>query len=175
MFATLHDAHAAVQLLAARLGPRAKSIQHRATEAVTALVLLVMLTGSAWVFILLLPLDERSDLLGLPIAPARFLWSAALLIAVCLTAAGRVAQTMSVALRGQRGRGRVSNEAIGGIGVLALLILLGLGLRIGIALVLVGAVGLAVLISPDAALIRLGDIVSTRFFATNLACCRYSC
>jgi TRAP-type C4-dicarboxylate transport system permease small subunit len=88
VFATLHDAHAAVQLLAARLGPRAKSIQHRATEAVTALVLLVMLTGSAWVFILLLPLDERSDLLGLPIAPARFLWSAALLIAVCLTAAG---------------------------------------------------------------------------------------
>ncbi len=52
----------------------------------------------------------------------------------------------------------MSNEAIGGIGVLALLILLGLGLRIGIALVLVGAVGLAVLISPDAALIRLGDI-----------------
>ena len=45
----------------------------------------------------------------------------------------------------------MSNETTGGLGVLALLILLGLGVRIGIALVMVGVVGLAVLISPGAA------------------------
>ena len=93
----------AVQLLAARLGPRAKAIQHRATEAVTALVLLVMLAGSAWVLVLLLPLDERSDLLDLPIAPARFLWSAALLCSGLPDRRWRLAQTVNVAPPQQTG------------------------------------------------------------------------
>ena len=78
--ATLQGSHAAVHLLAARLGPRLKRVQHRLSEAVTACVLLTMLAGSATVFALLLPLDERSDLLGLPIAPARCVWCVALLV-----------------------------------------------------------------------------------------------
>jgi C4-dicarboxylate transporter, DctM subunit len=52
----------------------------------------------------------------------------------------------------------MSPELIGGLGVLALLILLTLGVRIGIALALVGLAGLAVLISPEAALIKSGVV-----------------
>ncbi len=78
--ATLHGTHAAVHLLAARLNPRLKRLQHRLSEAVTVCVLLAMLAGSAYVFVLLLPLDERSDLLGLPIAPARCVWCVALIV-----------------------------------------------------------------------------------------------
>ncbi len=52
----------------------------------------------------------------------------------------------------------MSDEATGGVGVLVLLLLLGLGVRIGVALTVVGFAGIAILISPEAALIRLGDI-----------------
>ncbi len=87
VYATLYDAHAAVHLLSARLGPRARMVQQRATEAAAAIVLLIMFLGSAFVFVLLLELNERSDLLGLPIAPARLIWLAGLLISAALTAA----------------------------------------------------------------------------------------
>ncbi|HWA23774.1 MAG TPA: TRAP transporter large permease [Caulobacterales bacterium] len=49
-------------------------------------------------------------------------------------------------------------ELIGGLGVIALLVLLMAGVRIGMALGVVGMVGLAVLISPEAALIKAGVI-----------------
>ena len=52
----------------------------------------------------------------------------------------------------------MSDQAVGGLGVIALLVLLGLGVRIGVALVLVGLGGIAVLIAPEAAVIRLGDV-----------------
>ena len=49
-------------------------------------------------------------------------------------------------------------EWIGAAGVLALLLCLGLGIRIGVALTLVGLAGLAILITPEAALIKSGLI-----------------
>lgn len=49
-------------------------------------------------------------------------------------------------------------EWIGLIGIVALLALLALGVRIGAALALVGAVGLAVLITPEAAVVKSGLI-----------------
>ncbi len=49
-------------------------------------------------------------------------------------------------------------ELIGAIGVVALLGLLTLGVRIGVALALVGLAGMALLISPEAALIKSGAI-----------------
>ena len=52
----------------------------------------------------------------------------------------------------------MSPELIGLIGLAALFIALAQGMPIGVALGLVGIVGLAVLISPEAALIRSGDI-----------------
>ena len=52
----------------------------------------------------------------------------------------------------------MSPEWVGAIGVLALLGLLAAGVRIGVALALTGFVGLAVLISPEAALIKSGVI-----------------
>jgi C4-dicarboxylate transporter DctM subunit len=48
----------------------------------------------------------------------------------------------------------MSTEAVGGLGVAVLLALLALGVPIGTALTSVGAVGLAVLLSPEAALIK---------------------
>jgi tripartite ATP-independent transporter DctM subunit len=50
------------------------------------------------------------------------------------------------------------SEWIGVIGVLALLGLLALGVRIGVALALTGMIGLAVLLSPEAALVKAGLI-----------------
>lgn len=52
----------------------------------------------------------------------------------------------------------MSPEAIGLMGVVALLVLLLIGVRIGVALGMVGFVGLAALISPEAALIKAGVI-----------------
>lgn len=52
----------------------------------------------------------------------------------------------------------MSSEAIGGLGVVALLVLLTLGVRIGVALGLVGMIGLAILLSPEAAVIKAGVI-----------------
>ena len=49
-------------------------------------------------------------------------------------------------------------EIVGVIGLIGLLALLALGLPIGIALILVAVIGLSVLISPEAALIKLGVI-----------------
>ncbi len=52
----------------------------------------------------------------------------------------------------------MSDEMLGVGGIVGLLVLLALGVRIGIALALVGIVGLALLITPEAAMIRAGDI-----------------
>ncbi len=52
----------------------------------------------------------------------------------------------------------IAPELIGLIGIIALLVLLGLGLPIGIALCAVGAVGLSLLLSPEAAVIKAGVI-----------------
>jgi TRAP-type mannitol/chloroaromatic compound transport system permease large subunit len=48
------------------------------------------------------------------------------------------------------------SEAIGGLGVLALLILLTLGVPIGASLGMVGLAGLMILLSPEAAVIKAG-------------------
>ena len=52
----------------------------------------------------------------------------------------------------------MSPEALGVVGVIVLLLLLALGAPIGAALALVGACGLALLISPEAALVKSGVI-----------------
>lgn len=50
------------------------------------------------------------------------------------------------------------SEAIGGLGVLALLVLLTLGVPIGVSLGLVGLAGLMILLSPEAAVIKAGVV-----------------
>src|SRR5579875_344558 len=52
----------------------------------------------------------------------------------------------------------MSPEWVGIIGVAVLLALLTIGVRIGVALALVGLIGLAILISPEAALVKSGVI-----------------
>jgi tripartite ATP-independent transporter DctM subunit len=52
----------------------------------------------------------------------------------------------------------VAPEAVGGIGILALLGALALGVPIGVGLALVALVGLALLLSPEAALIKAGVV-----------------
>ncbi len=57
-------------------------------------------------------------------------------------------------------------ELIGSVGVMALLVLLMAGVRIGVALGVIGVVGLSVLITPEAALIKAGVIafdMATRY------------
>ncbi|MEI5686345.1 MULTISPECIES: TRAP transporter large permease [Sphingomonas] len=52
----------------------------------------------------------------------------------------------------------IASEWIGGGGILVLLALLALGIPIGVGLALVGGVGLTLLLSPEAALIKVGVI-----------------
>lgn len=52
----------------------------------------------------------------------------------------------------------IAPEAVGGIGILALLGALALGVPIGVGLALVALVGLALLLSPEAALIKAGVV-----------------
>src|SRR5687767_2803674 len=56
-------------------------------------------------------------------------------------------------------RCRMTPELIGFAGIAALLLLLTLGVPIGVSLALPGVVGLAVMLSPEAALVKAGVIV----------------
>jgi TRAP-type C4-dicarboxylate transport system permease small subunit len=89
--ASLHGSHAAVHLLVTRVGPRMKLLLHRFSDLLTVALLIAVLTGSLWVLIELMHLDERSDLLRLPFAPARMLWCLSLALTAAVTAAGLIA------------------------------------------------------------------------------------
>ena len=81
VLATLEGAHASVHLLVTRVGPQVKVLLERLSEVLTFVAFAGLAAGDIWVASELLPLDERSDLLHLPFAPARLLWSTCL--AVC--------------------------------------------------------------------------------------------
>lgn len=82
--ATLNGAHAAVHVLTERMNPVARRVMARLSEALTAICFLGILCGDVWLARDVWGSDERSDLLGLPIAPARMIWCASLAVAFAL-------------------------------------------------------------------------------------------
>ena len=73
VIATLEGAHAAVHMLTARLSPRMARSLERASNAFGALLFAALAIGAAWMLGDTWPLDERTDVLGLPVAPERII------------------------------------------------------------------------------------------------------
>jgi TRAP-type C4-dicarboxylate transport system permease small subunit len=90
--ATLEGSHAAVHLLVTRVGPRARRALERLSEILSVVLFMGLLIGGLWVAIDLWPMDERSDLLRLPFAPARFVWCLALLLCALVSLVGLFAR-----------------------------------------------------------------------------------
>jgi TRAP-type C4-dicarboxylate transport system permease small subunit len=82
VIATLNGAHAAVHLLVERVGPATKRALHVLSDVFTALFFAGVLIGDIWLASDVWNRDERSDLLGLPIAPARIIWCVSLGLAL---------------------------------------------------------------------------------------------
>jgi TRAP-type C4-dicarboxylate transport system permease small subunit len=86
--ATLTGAHASVHLLVSRVNPAWRARLERLSEAATLLAFALLCAGGLWVLADLWPLDERSDLLRLPFAPARVFWGLVLALAATVSLAG---------------------------------------------------------------------------------------
>jgi TRAP-type transport system small permease protein len=76
--ATLRGAHASVHILTERLAPSTARLLGRASDILGAILFLLLSAGSFWMLSDTWGLDERTDVLGLPLAPARILWTGAL-------------------------------------------------------------------------------------------------
>jgi TRAP-type transport system small permease protein len=88
---TLEGGHASVHILTERLPPSATIAVERVSNALSAGFFALLAIGSLIVARDLWGGDERTELLGLPLAPLRALW--------CLSAAGVVALFAAAALR----------------------------------------------------------------------------
>ncbi len=86
VLATLQQAHAAVHLFTSHMTPAWRQRLGWLGGVATTVALALLAAGCCWIAIELWPLDERSDLLQLPIAPARWLWCGALALAALLEA-----------------------------------------------------------------------------------------
>lgn len=71
VMATLEGAHAAVHMLTGRLPPRLRQVLGRLSDGLGALLFASLAAGSAWMLSDTWALDERTDVLGLPVAPER--------------------------------------------------------------------------------------------------------
>lgn len=87
---TLERGHASVHLLTERLTARPRRTLRRCADALAALFFTLIVIGSAMIAIDLIHGDERSELLGIPIAPLRWFW--------CASATGVVAIFVAHAL-----------------------------------------------------------------------------
>ena len=76
--ATLRGAHASVHILTERLPAAAARLLERASDLLGAVLFAVLAAGSVWMLADTWSLDERTDILGIPLAPARMVWIAAL-------------------------------------------------------------------------------------------------
>lgn len=88
--ATINGAHAAVHVLTERMRAPVRRAMARASDALTALCFFGILFGDVWLARDVWNSDERSDLLGLPIAPARLIWCASLAIAFAVAVVSTV-------------------------------------------------------------------------------------
>jgi len=76
--ATLRGAHASVHILTERLRPATARLLARGSDLLGAVLFVLLAAGSYWMLSDTWGLDERTDILGIPLAPARVLWIAAL-------------------------------------------------------------------------------------------------
>ena len=76
--ATLRGAHASVHILTERLRPATARLLARGSDLLGAILFALLAAGSLWMLWDTWPLDERTDILALPLAPARILWTTAL-------------------------------------------------------------------------------------------------
>ena len=86
VLATLQQAHATVHLFTSHMTPVWQRRLGWLGGVATTVALALLAVGCGWIAIELWPLDERSDLLQLPVAPARWLWCGALTLAALLEA-----------------------------------------------------------------------------------------
>ncbi len=85
VIATLRGAHAAVHLVTSRLPKGAQIVVGRISDLLTAAVFIALLTGDAWLTLDVWSQNEKSDLLGLPIVPARLVWCAGLALTALIS------------------------------------------------------------------------------------------
>lgn len=78
LMATLLKRHASVHVLTDRLGPRLRAASARLADASLLVLCLLLAAASVWLLADTRHEPERSDLLGLPLAPLRVIWLAAL-------------------------------------------------------------------------------------------------
>lgn len=90
---TLGKGHASVHILTERLGHTGRSRMQRTSNVLCALFFSVLALGSLIVAGDLWGGDERTELLGLPLAPLRALW--------CVSALGIVALFLTAAASGE--------------------------------------------------------------------------
>jgi TRAP-type transport system small permease protein len=79
--ATLDRAHAAVDLLHSRLSPAGQLWMSRFAALAGALFAAALIAGSIWVAADLWSGNEKTELLGIPLAPLRIFWIACALVA----------------------------------------------------------------------------------------------
>jgi TRAP-type C4-dicarboxylate transport system permease small subunit len=89
---TLGQGHASVHILTERLSAAGRARMRRASDGLSAAFFAVLAIGSMIVARDLWGGDERTELLGLPLAPLRALW--------CASAVGIVALFIAAAVRG---------------------------------------------------------------------------
>ena len=74
--ATVLDAHARVHLLTARLSPAGQARLRRLADLLSAAVFAVFAGGSIWLAAEMWSTTEKTQLLGVPLAPLRAFWCA---------------------------------------------------------------------------------------------------
>ena len=80
IIATVGGAHAAVHVLTERLPKSAARFLLRLSDLLGFGLFAVFAFGCAWMLSDTFSLNERTDVIGLPVAPARMVWIAALVI-----------------------------------------------------------------------------------------------
>lgn len=91
VIATIEQSHARVRLIVDRLSPKWRVLGDRASDALTAIFVLALLAGSAWLAADLWGAHEQSELLGIPWRLLRLIANLSLL-AVCAILVWRIAQ-----------------------------------------------------------------------------------
>lgn len=81
---TLSNGHVAVHILTERLKPMWRGLLARLSDLLMVCFFLTVLAGDIWIAVELWGRDERSDLLGLPVAPMRALWCVGLALSAAL-------------------------------------------------------------------------------------------
>ena len=147
VIATWEDSHARVRLLVDRLGGVSRAIADRLSDAMTFIFVLALLAGSLWLSVDLWDGYEQSEVVGVP-------WSVLRLIAnLCLAAIALILLRPRVA----GDEAMIATPGTGLAGIVNCSFCCWPVAASARALGLVGMGGLALILGPEAALIKAGD------------------